>query len=47
MQKELKVAIIQADLVWEHPVKNRYAFLKKIEGISEDIDIIILPEMFT
>ncbi len=47
MQKELKTAVIQSDLVWEHPVKNRYAFLKKIEGISEDIDIVILPEMFT
>ena len=43
----MKIAIIQADLVWEHPVKNRYAFLKKIESLTEDIDIIILPEMFT
>ena len=47
MQDELKIAIIQADLVWENPLKNRYAFLKKIESISDDIDIIILPEMFT
>ena len=47
MQNELKIAIIQADLVWEHPVKNRYAFLKKIESLTENIDIIILPEMFT
>lgn len=47
MQNELNIAIIQADLVWEHPVKNRYAFLKKIESLTEDIDIIILPEMFT
>jgi len=47
MQNELKIAIIQADLVWEHPVKNRYTFLKKIESLTEDIDIIILPEMFT
>ena len=47
MQNELKIAMIQADLVWEHPVKNRYAFLKKIESLTENIDIIILPEMFT
>ena len=47
MQNELKIAMLQADLVWEHPVKNRYAFLKKIESLTEDIDIIILPEMFT
>jgi predicted amidohydrolase len=47
MQNELKIAIIQADLVWENPLKNRYAFLKKIEGLSEEIDVIVLPEMFT
>ncbi len=47
MQNELKIAIIQADLVWEHPLKNRYAFIGKIEALPEDIDIIILPEMFT
>ncbi|MBN4070158.1 amidohydrolase [Olleya sp. AH-315-F22] len=47
MQNELTIAIIQADLVWENPLKNRYAFLGKIEAIPEDIDLIILPEMFT
>ena len=47
MQNELKIAIIQSDLVWENPLKNRYTFLNKIENITEDIDMIVLPEMFT
>ncbi|MBN4084818.1 amidohydrolase [Flavobacteriaceae bacterium AH-315-B10] len=47
MQNELTIAIIQADLVWENPLKNRYAFLTKIEALPEDIDLIVLPEMFT
>ncbi|MBN4057899.1 amidohydrolase [Olleya sp. AH-315-K02] len=47
MQNELTIAIIQADLVWEHPLKNRYAFLTKIEALKDDIDLIVLPEMFT
>lgn len=45
--KELKVALIQADLAWENPVENRKRFQKKIESISETVDVIILPEMFT
>ena len=47
MQNELTIAIIQADLVWENPLKNRYAFLTKIEALQDDIDLIVLPEMFT
>ncbi len=47
MQNELKIAVIQADLFWENPLKNRYAFLGKIEALPEDIDLIVLPEMFT
>ena len=47
MQNELKIALIQSDLVWENPTKNRQNFTKKIEGVSEVIDLIVLPEMFT
>jgi len=47
MQEELKVAIIQSNLVWENPVQNRINFTKKIESISDKVDIILLPEMFT
>lgn len=47
MQNELKVALIQSDLIWENPKQNRQNFEKKINAISEPIDIVILPEMFT
>ena len=47
MEKELKVALIQANLVWENPQKNREQFTEKIEQISGSINLIILPEMFT
>ena len=47
MQTELKVAIIQTNLVWENPVQNRINLRDKIQTISQPIDLIILPEMFT
>ncbi|UAB76247.1 nitrilase family protein [Mesoflavibacter sp. SCSIO 43206] len=46
-QITLHVAIIQADLVWENPNQNRENFTKKIEEITQDVDLIVLPEMFT
>lgn len=47
MQNELKIALIQSDLAWESPTKNRQNFEEKINAISETVDVIILPEMFT
>tara|TARA_R110002049_G_scaffold289046_1_gene471755 strand:- start:4655 stop:5434 length:780 start_codon:yes stop_codon:yes gene_type:complete len=46
MQENLKIVLIQADLVWENPKQNRENFTKKIENISEEVDLIVLPEMF-
>jgi predicted amidohydrolase len=47
MQNQLKIALIQSDLVWENPKQNRANFTHKIENIFEDVDLIVLPEMFT
>lgn len=47
MQKKLNTALIQADLKWEDPQANRSYFTKEIEALSEDVELIILPEMFT
>ena len=47
MQDQLKVAIVQSDLVWENPKKNRKNFSEKIKSISKKVDLIVLPEMFT
>lgn len=47
MQNDLKIALIQSDLVWENPQLNRVHFTNKIDSISDVVDVIILPEMFT
>lgn len=43
----MKVALIQSLLVWENPQANRNNFEEKINAISEIVDLIVLPEMFT
>lgn len=43
----MKIALIQAPLVWENSQANRAYFEEKIKSISQEIDIVILPEMFT
>jgi omega-amidase len=45
--QNLKIAILQADLVWENAEQNRKNFLEKIHQINEQVDLIVLPEMFT
>lgn len=47
MQNQLKIALIQSTLVWENPEQNRINFSQKINAISDPVDIIVLPEMFT
>ena len=47
MQDHLKIALIQSDLIWENPKKNRKHFKEKIETITEAVDLIVLPEMFS
>jgi len=47
MNNTLQTALIQSDLVWENPGKNRELFREKINRIAQDVDLIVLPEMFT
>jgi len=47
MQDQLKIALIQSDLVWENPSQNRSNFTQKINQITTQVDVILLPEMFT
>lgn len=47
MQDQLKVTIIQTELIWENPKENRIHFSKLIGNIKEETNLIILPEMFT
>lgn len=46
MQNHLKVVGIQAHLAWENPTENLDYFAQKINQIKEEVDLIILPEMF-
>jgi predicted amidohydrolase len=43
----MKIALIQSTLVWENPTANRNYFEEKINTITEKVDLIVLPEMFT
>jgi len=47
MQNQLKVFLLQTNLVWENPIENRRLLNDKINTIAMDIDLIVLPEMFT
>ena len=42
----MKVALIQSSLFWENPIANRNHFGEKINAIFEEVDLIVLPEMF-
>ena len=43
----MKIALIQVPLFWENPKLNRDYFEEKINAIAENVDLIVLPEMFT
>jgi len=47
MAQELKVALLQSSIIWENPEQNRINFTQKIDSIATDVDLIVLPEMFT
>lgn len=47
MDTELRIALLQTALVWENPEMNRNLFSEKILGMSENVDVIVLPEMFS
>ncbi|RZJ68032.1 MAG: amidohydrolase [Flavobacterium sp.] len=47
MQNQLTTALIQSPLVWEDAEANRNFFREKIDAISQSVDLIVLPEMFS
>jgi predicted amidohydrolase len=42
----LRFTLIQSHLHWEDSVANRTMFEEKINGITEPMEIVVLPEMF-
>lgn len=47
MKAQLHIALVQAPLVWDDPQANRKGFGEKISGLPKDVDLVVLPEMFT
>ncbi|MEE9362493.1 MAG: amidohydrolase [Cellulophaga sp.] len=47
MKETLKVALVQSALIWENPEGNRKSFEEKFSSLPKDVDLIVLPEMFT
>ena len=43
----LHITVLQTDIVWEDPKANRKHFEEKINTLSSNTDLVILPEMFT
>jgi len=43
----MKIALIQADLFWQDASKNRENFDLKIDEIQSEVNLIVLPEMFS
>lgn len=43
----IKIALIQTNLFWENPAENQALLDKKLNTISQYVDLIVLPEMFT
>ncbi|MFA8436296.1 MAG: amidohydrolase [Marinifilaceae bacterium] len=47
MIDDLKVSLVQADLVWGDVNANLEKFSQLLNDMKEDSDLIVLPEMFT
>ena len=47
MSDNLKIGLVQADIVWENIQENCNYINKKIDEFSSDVDLVILPEMFS
>ena len=45
--RDLKITIIQSELVWENVEANLAGFDSKINALQKDTHLIILPEMFS
>jgi len=43
----MKIALIQSDLYWEDVFKNRKSFESKINQIDSNVNLVVLPEMFS
>ncbi|MDC9722799.1 MAG: amidohydrolase [Urechidicola sp.] len=47
MQNKLKIASFQVDIIWEDPIVNIERYTTMINSIDNDVDLVVLPEMFS
>ena len=47
MKNQLKVATVQADLIWEERATNLIRIEQLITPLANQVDLIVLPEMFS
>ncbi len=47
MNSEMHIALLQAPLVWEGPKANRESFQRRILELPPEVDLAVLPEMFS
>ena len=47
IKNELKIALLQQEIAWENLPANLEYFESIISNLSPQIDIVVLPEMFT
>lgn len=45
--QDLKISLVQSDIVWEDIPQNLQNFSNLIDGVKDHQDLIILPEMFS
>lgn len=43
----MKIALLQSNLLWENPKANIDHFTNQINRLTERVELIVLPEMFT
>lgn len=43
----MKIALLQSDLIWHDASANRANFEKMIDQMADDVELVLLPEMFT
>lgn len=43
----MKIALFQINLFWENTTKNLDNIINKINSLSNDVNLVVLPEMFT
>lgn len=47
MQKIIKIAVLQIDLVWENPLANLEKIDRLLGKLPLGVDLVVLPEMFS